>query len=61
MAGQIIAFVNQKGGVGKTTTAVSVCAALGHAGQGVLLVDLDPPGQRDERGWRRGDHGALDL
>ncbi len=42
MAGQIISFVNQKGGVGKTTTAVSVSAALGRVGQGVLLVDLDP-------------------
>ena len=42
MAGQIISFVNQKGGVGKTTTAVSVSAALGRAGQRVLLIDLDP-------------------
>ena len=40
--GKIIAFVNQKGGVGKTTSAVSLAAALGRRGQRVLLVDLDP-------------------
>ena len=37
-----IAFINQKGGVGKTTTAVNVAAAMGRAGSRVLLVDLDP-------------------
>lgn len=62
---KIYAFVNQKGGVGKTTSAISLGAFLGLLGQRVLLVDLDPQANAtsslgiDKRSVKNGTYEVL--